>query len=256
MSEEMAPLAGEVAVVTGAARAIGREIAEVLARRGAAVCSIDLVDSAETIAAIEGAGGSAMAVRADVTDEDALAAAREQLLERLGRVDVLVNNAGLFAGLERRPFWEIDTKEWQRVLRTNVDSVFKASKCFSKPMREAARGRVVNIASNVVTFGMPNLMHYVASKAAVVGITRGMARELGAHGIAVNAVSPGLVTTEVTREAIPEDYRRQVAEGQCLTEALLPEDIAGAVAWLCGPDARLVSGQTILVNGGASMGPT
>jgi 3-oxoacyl-[acyl-carrier protein] reductase len=256
VSADRLPLAGRVAVVTGGARAIGREIAETLARRGASVCSVDLSDSAEAAAAIEGAGGEALAVVADATDEAQVEGACERVLEELGRVDMVVNNAGLFAGLERRPFWEIDSDEWSRVMRINVDSVFCVSKAFSGPMREAGGGRIVNIASNVITFGMPNLLHYVASKAAVVGITRSMARELGAFGIAVNAVSPGLVTTEITEQAIPEEYRRQVAEGQCLAEPLVPSDVAGAVAWLCSPEARMVTGQTVLVNGGATMGPS
>lgn len=246
-------LDGQVAIVTGAARAIGRAVAETLAARGAAVASVDLLDAAETVAAIETGGGRALAVTADVTDEDAVSEAFTTAVERYGRLDILVNNAGVFAGLERRPFWEIDLAEWQSVVRVNVDSVFLCSRAASRVMRDAGGGRIVNIASNVVTFGMPNLMHYVASKAAVVGMTRSMARELGPSGIAVNAVAPGLVTTEITREVFPEEYRRQVAEGQCLTEPLEPADIAGAVAYLCGPDARLVTGQTLLVNGGATM---
>ena len=123
-------------------------------------------------------------------------------------------------------------------------------------MQQAGRGRIVNIASNVVTFGMANLMHYVASKAAVIGITRSMARELGPSRIAVNAVAPGLVTDrEITRETVPAQYRELVAKGQCLQVPILPSDIADAVTYLCGPAARMVTGQTLLVNGGATMGP-
>jgi 3-oxoacyl-[acyl-carrier protein] reductase len=168
---------------------------------------------------------------------------------------VLVNNAGLFAGIERRPFWEIELEEWEHVVGVNVRSVFLCSRRVARPMREAGRGRIVNIASNVVTFGMANLLHYVASKAAVIGITRSMARELGPSGIAVNAVAPGLVTTEITEQTVSEEYRRLVAQGQCLQEAILPQDIADAVAYLAGPAARMVTGQTLLVNGGATMGP-
>lgn len=247
-------LAGKVAVVTGGARAIGRAIAETLAARGAAVASIDLLPAGETVAAIEAGGGSALAITGDVTDEATVGAAVERVLEAYGRLDVLVNNAGLFAGIERRPFWEIELDEWENVLGVNVRSVFLCSKAVAGPMREAGEGRIVNIASNVVTFGMANLMHYVASKAAVIGMTRSMARELGPFGIAVNAVAPGLVTTEITEQTVPEEYRRLVAQGQCLQEAILPSDIADAVAYLAGPAARMVTGQTLLVNGGATMG--
>ena len=247
--------AGQVAIVTGAARAIGRAIAETLASHGATVVSVDLLPADETIAAIEERGGSALQIVGDVTDEGSVASAVDTVLERFGRVDVLVNNAGLFAGIERRPFWEIPLEEWEHVLDVNVRSVFLCSRAVATPMRNAGSGRIVNIASNVITFGMANLMHYVASKAAVVGMTRSMARELGPSGIAVNAVAPGLVTTEITVQTVPEEYRRLVAQGQCLQVAILPSDIAAAVAYLAGPTARMVSGQTLLVNGGATMGP-
>ena len=247
-------LTGQVAIVTGAARAIGREIAQTLAAQGAAVVSLDLLPADDMVATVEARGGAATAITTDVTDEAAVESALAEVLEAHGRVDVLVNNAGLFAGIERRPFWEIELDEWERVLGVNVRSVFLCSKAVSAPMRAAGAGRIVNIASNVVTFGMPNLMHYVASKAAVVGMTRSMARELGPSGIAVNAVAPGLVTTEITEQTVPEEYRRLVAEGQCLQMPIVPSDIADAVAYLCGPAARMITGQTLLVNGGATMG--
>lgn len=248
-------LAGQVAIVTGGARAIGRQIAEVLGSRGATVVSLDLLPADDTVAAIEEAGGTASAITCDVTDEISVARAVDDVLADHGRIDVLVNNAGLFAGIERRPFWEIELEEWERVMGVNVRSVFLCARAVATPMRAAHSGRIVNIASNVITFGMPNLMHYVASKAAVVGITRSMARELGPSGIAVNAVAPGLVTTEITEQTVPEEYRRIVAEGQCLQVPIVPSDIADAVVYLCGPGARMITGQTLLVNGGATMGP-
>lgn len=254
MSTDTKDMHGQVAVVTGGARAIGREISETLARRGATVVSLDLTDSAATVAAIEAEGGAAAGLVCDVTDEQAIDGAVAEVLQRFGSIDVLVNNAGVFSTMERRPFWEIPAEEWDLMFAVNVKSVFLVSKAVSGSMREAGRGRIVNISSNVYAFGMPNFMHYVASKGAVVGITRSMARELGPFGIAVNAVGPGLVTTEVTKETVPAEYREMVARGQCLTEPLVPADIAAAVAYLASPAARLVTGQTLLVNGGATMG--
>lgn len=246
---------GQVALVTGGARSIGREIAETLAARGAHIVSVDLLASDETVAAISAEGGSSEGLHADVTDERAVESTVRDIVARHGRIDVLVNNAGLFATVERRPFWEIDVHEWDRMLEVNVKSVFLCCRAVSLPMREARAGRIVNLSSNTSVFGMPNFLHYLASKSAVVGMTRGLARELGPFGIGVNAVAPGLVTTELTSESVPEAYRRQVAEGQCITEPLTPPDIAGGVAYLCSPAARLVTGQTLLINGGANMGP-
>jgi 3-oxoacyl-[acyl-carrier protein] reductase len=248
-------LAGSVAIVTGGARAIGRAIAETLAARGATVVSIDLAPSDETVAAIEAAGGRAVGVVGDVTDERAVEEAVARVLAEHGRIDVLVNNAGVFATVERRPFWEMPLDEWESILAVNVRSVFLCSRAVAGPMREARSGRIVNLASNTFVFGMANLLHYVASKGAVVGMTRSMARELGPFGIAVNGVAPGLVTTEITTQTVSDEYRELVAQGQCLQQAIVPDDIAGAVAYLAGPFARMVTGQTLLVNGGATMGP-
>lgn len=249
------PLAGSVAVVTGAARAIGQEIAITLAARGATVVSIDLAASTDTVSSVKALGGEAIGLTTDVADEGSVQKAFDEVGSHFERIDVLVNNAGLFAGLERRPFWDIDAAEWDRVTTVNIRSVWLCARAASRSMRAAGKGRVVNLSSNTVTFGMPNLLHYVASKAAVIGMTRSMAHELGPYGVNVNAVAPGLVTTEITKEWVSDDYLRQVAEGQCINSPILPSDIARTVAFLCGPDARMITGQTILVNGGATMGP-
>jgi 3-oxoacyl-[acyl-carrier protein] reductase len=249
-------LEGQVAVVTGGARAVGRAISEKLAAEGATVVSLDLNASEQTVAAIEAAGGSAAGLVCDVTDPEQVDAAVAGLVAEHGRLDVLVNNAGVFSTMERRPFWEIPTDEWDLMMRINTRSVFLVSKAASAPMREAGQGRIVNIASNVFTFGMAEFLHYVASKGAVVGMTRTMARELGPFGVAVNAISPGLVTTEITETTVPAQYREIVANNQCLRTPILPGDIADAVAFLASPAARMISGQTLLVNGGATMGPS
>jgi 3-oxoacyl-[acyl-carrier protein] reductase len=249
-------LVGQVALVTGGARAVGRAICEALADAGATVVSFDLNDSSHTVAAITAGGGRAEGIVCDVTDAEQVDAAVADVVSRHGRLDILVNNAGVFSTMQRRPFWEIPTDEWDLMMRVNTRSVFLVSKAASKPMREAGSGRIVNIASNVFTFGMPEFLHYVASKGAVVGMTRTMARELGPFGVAVNAISPGLVTTEITEATVPAEYREIVANNQCLRTPIVPSDIAQAVTFLASPAARMVTGQTLLVNGGATMGPS
>ena len=223
-------LSGQVAIVTGGARAIGREISESLGSRGAAIEIFDLAPAQETVDAIRAGGGQAEYQIVDVTDEEAIRGGVEQVMDRNGRVDILINNAGLFAGIPRRPFWEIELAEWRRVMEVNVDSIFLLCREVLEPMKAAGGGRVVNLSSNVITFGMSNLMHYVASKGAVSVMTRSLAREMGPFRIAVNAVGPGLVTTEITTAEISEKYLRLVAEGQMIT------------------------GQTLFVNGGATAG--
>ena len=243
-----------MAIVTGGARAIGRKISRSLASRGVAVEIFDLAEAAETTEEIRAEGGEATFQTLDVTDEAAVTKAVRQVFDRHGRLDILINNAGLFAGIPRRPFWEIDLAEWRRVMEVNVDSIFLLCREVLEPMKSTGGGRVVNLSSNVITFGMSHLMHYVASKGAVSVMTRSLAREMGQFGIAVNAVGPGLVTTEITTAEIPEQYLEAVAEGQMLNRRIHPADIAEAVMFLASPAASMITGQTLLVNGGATVG--
>lgn len=241
-------------MVTGASRGLGQEIARNLASRGARVAALDLAPSDETVAAIESSGGEALAIHADVTDEASVQEAISRVLDEFGAIDILVNNAGRWIDVERRPFWEIDADEFDAMMAVNARSVFLVSRAGSAPMRAARRGTIVNIASNVVTIGMPNLIHYVAAKAAVIGLTRSMATELGEFGITVNAVAPGLVPTAAARAGQPAEFFDFVVQTQILQMPVSPTDIANAVAYLAGPEARMVTGQTLTVNGGATMG--
>ncbi len=247
-------LDGQVAVVTGAARGLGQAVAVRLAEHGATVAGFDLGPLDETIAAVEALGGTASGHRTDVTDEAAVGAAVGELLDRHRRIDVLVNAAGRWIDLERRPFWEIDVPEFDAMMAVNVRSAFVVAKAVAGPMRAAGRGRIVNFTSATVSFGMPDLLHYVAAKSALVGMTRSMARELGPWGVTVNAIAPGLVPTDAGRAVMPAAWYEEIQQTQMITEAIEPADIAAAVAYLCSPGARLVTGETLHVSAGASMG--
>lgn len=242
-------LDGQVAVVTGGVGGLGRTIMEVLVGRGAKVVSIDLQKADETVESIVSAGGEAIGLSADITDEMQVGKAFEDIFGRYGRVDILINNAGLYQ-VERRPFWEIDLAEWEKLLTVNIRSVFLCSRAASKPMRDAKRGRIVNITSDCISFGMPNLMHYVAAKTAVVGMTRSMARELGSYSVCVNAVAPGLVSTPSALDSIGEDVMQQVIAKQSIEKPITAKDIAQSVAFLCSEAGNLITGQTLFVNGG------
>lgn len=244
-------LKGKTAVVTGGARGLGQVIAETIAALGADLVSIDLDKSNETVAVIKDSGGRASSYVADLTDEEQVNNVFDDIIRQHKGIDILVNNAGFYS-VERRPFWEIDSGEWEKVMMINVRSVFLCSRAASIPMRNQESGRIINISSSVVTFGMPNLMHYVAAKSAVAGMTRSMARELGSYGISVNVVAPGLVPTDSTMEAVGQEILEEAVQSQAIQQPLNPRDIAGAVAFLCSPESGMVSGQTILVNGGAT----
>jgi 3-oxoacyl-[acyl-carrier protein] reductase len=249
-------LDGRVAIVTGAARGLGRAISVKLAGAGATVVGVDRGAQDETEAAVQAAGGVFHEHRADVTDESAVGAVVDAVLGDHARVDVLVNNAGRWIDLERRPFWEIDVPEFDAMMTVNARSVFVVSKAVSGTMRGARSGRIVNFTSATVAFGMPDLIHYVAAKAAVVGLTRSMARELGAFGVTCNAVSPGLVPTDAGRAVMSAEWYAAIEETQLLSGPIEPDDIADAVLYLAGPGARMVSGEILTVSAGSTMGAT
>lgn len=244
-------LFGQVAVITGGAKGLGRRIMEDLAAQGAEVISIDLQDAKEVVDEIVCAGGKAKGFVADLTVEDQVLLAFKRVFERCGKIDILVNNAGLYQ-VERRPFWEITLAEWEKLLAVNIRSVFLCCKAVSAFMRKAKTGRIINITSDCVSFGMPNLMHYVAAKTAVVGMTRSMSRELGDYGVCVNAVAPGLIATTTALDAIGEDVMNQVTAGQCIEKQIETADIASLVTYLSGQAGRLITGQTLFVNGGVN----
>lgn len=192
----MARLDGKVAIVTGAAQGIGAVLATALAHEGAQVVVSDVADTAHTVDAIKGAGGAAIGLRCDVTDNADIKAMVEAAESAFGPVEILVNNAGLFTALRAKPFMQMTEEEWDRVMTVNARGTFQVTKGVVPSMQKAKRGKIVNISSGTFFYGAPGLMSYVASKAAIIGMTRCMARELGDHHITVNAIAPGLTESE------------------------------------------------------------
>jgi len=241
-------LAGKAAVVTGGAQGIGRAIADALAREGARIVIAD-IHGAEDAA---GAYPDGVGLTVDVASEADTARMADETLARCGRVDVLVNNAGLYASLPMRPFTDIPVDEWRRVMDVNVLSMFLASRAVVPRMREQGGGAIVNVSSGTVFRGVPFLLHYVASKGAIVALTRALAKELGKDNIRVNCVAPGFTMTESVRAhpEVVETLRDVTIAARTIQRDQLPEDVAGAVAFLCGPDADFVTGQTIVIDGG------
>lgn len=249
----MTRLAGKVVLVTGAARGLGRVYCERAATEGAAVVAGDVADCSATVGAIVERGGDALAVELDVADASSCAAAVARTTERFGRLDGLVNNAAVYGGLTSAPFDSIEPDDWQRVMRVNVDGVYHMCRAAIGPMRERDTASIVNISSLAAVYGLPNALHYTTSKAAVLGITRGLARELGRYWIRVNAIAPSAVLTEGTEEFFAGNRDKAlgvIAGQQALRRNLEPDDVAGTVIHLLSDDSRFITAQTLMVDGG------
>ena len=250
---EQGSLAGKVVVVTGAARGLGREYARHLARQGALVTAADIRDVDETVAEITADGGRALAVTVDVGDEGSTAAMAAATVDAFGRIDGLVNNAALYGGLSGGRFDQLPESDWQKVMEINVAGVWRCCKAVVGPMRESGRGSIVNIASLAAVYGLPFALHYATSKAAVIGMTRALARELGRDWIRVNAVAPSAVMTEGTAEFFGDKLDKAkdvIAAGQSLQRNLETGDLSGTIAYLLSDASEFVTGQTLMVDGG------
>lgn len=243
----------KVVIVTGAARGLGQEYARHFARLGAAVAVNDLRDCAETLAIIEAEGARGLATLTDVTDMASVQEMADTVLEQFGRIDVLVNNAALYGSLTFAPFEHLDEQEWDATMDVNVKGLWRCAKAVLPAMKAQKSGSIINISSLAATYGMPNGLHYTTSKAAVIGLTRGMAREVGRHNIRVNTVAPNVVNTDATAEVF-KDKRDKVVDvtiaQQALKRPLETEDIVGAVLFLASDLSKMTTGQTIMVDGG------
>lgn len=243
------PLAGQTALVTGAAQGLGYAAAARLAADGASVALLDR--DGERLGAAAGAlGAQGLTVlphTVDLTDEEGVRAAVAAVLSAEGRIDVLVNNVGIYP---HRPFEELTYAEWRHVLAVNLDSVFLCTHAVYPAMRERGYGRIVNVSSSTFFIGYPGLAAYIASKGGIIGFTRALASEAGPHGITVNAVTPGLIATEGVLGGEEAGLFDEIVPQQALPRRGEPEDIADCIAYLASSAAGFITGQTINVDGG------
>jgi NAD(P)-dependent dehydrogenase (short-subunit alcohol dehydrogenase family) len=244
----MSSLRDRVAIVTGGAQGIGRHIAEKLHAEGATVVIAD-VQAAHGVA--EALGGHAVEV--DVSDPAACERMAAAVMEAYGRIDILINNAGIYTSLVPTPFEQLDVAEWKRVFDVNVLGMYLATRAVTPHMRAAGYGRIINMASGTPFKGVPFLLHYVSSKGAVVAMTKALAKELGGDNILVNTVAPGFTMSDgvLANDAQIEKLQEVSVNARVLARDQYPEDIVGAVAFFAGDGAAFITGQALVVDGGA-----
>jgi len=252
----MGKLAGKAAIVTGGAKGIGRHYSMALADEGAQVMVADIVDGAEIareIVAKHGQGAAASEV-VDVSDEKSVKRLVSATLERFGRIDVLVNNAALFAAVPYTPLTEIDGDLWDRIMAVNVRGPFLMAKHVVPHMKAKKYGKIINIGSGTAKKGMPNFLHYVTSKGAITSMTRAMSRELGGDGICVNTLAPGLIMSDSVVESgtHSDSLVSAVVQSRALKRDAFPTDLLGALVFLASANSDFVTGQLIAVDGGST----
>lgn len=249
-------LQDKVAIVTGAAKGIGKTLAGALVSEGAKVVLADVEDAEATAKEISSGDGTALAVRCDVTSDEEARACAKAAVDEFGRIDVLVNNAAIYGGLRPNPFESIPDDEWDKVMAVNVNGVLKMTRAAVEHMKAANYGRIVNMSSGVFLSGSPYFLQYVTSKGAVVGMTRGMARELGDWGITVNAITPGVIWTGATEDVVggmgmdKDTFLETVLPTMSVKRPQKPEDLVGTVLYLASDDASMTTGQIVNVDGG------
>lgn len=248
----MSRLKDKVAVITGAAQGIGAAYAEGMAAEGAKVVVTDVADTSAVVEKIKAAGGNAIGCHADVTDNASLAAMVEMVESEFGPIEILINNAAIFATLTLKPFTEIDEDEWDAVMRVNVRGPFQCTKAVLPSMRKNGRGKIINISSGTFLRGAPMFCHYVSSKGAMVGQTRALAKELGADNVHVNCIVVGLTESEgVKNHDQLGAIKAPTLDARTIKRAMVPDDLLGTVYFLASEDSDFITGQCVNVDGGA-----
>jgi NAD(P)-dependent dehydrogenase (short-subunit alcohol dehydrogenase family) len=247
-------LKDRVVIITGAGQGIGRIFAKAFALAGARVVIAERNE--KTAAAVAGeilkSDGNVLAVTTDIADPTSIEEMIEAVEDEYGRIDVLINNAAIFSTLAMRPFEQIPLEEWEQVLRVNVTGAFLCARAVLPAMRRAKWGRIINIASGAVPLGRPGYLHYIASKSALIGMSRSMARELGPHNITVNSILPGATFTEIERKTVTLQQKKRIVAMQCIPRAETPEDLVGTALFLASGASAFITGQIINADGGAT----
>jgi NAD(P)-dependent dehydrogenase (short-subunit alcohol dehydrogenase family) len=247
-------LKDRVVIITGAGQGIGRVFAKAFALAGAKVVIAERNEKTAAAVATEilSSDGQALAITTDVADEASIKEMVQLVEDEFGRIDVLINNAGIFSTLQMRPFDQIPLDEWEQVLKVNLTGPFLCARAVLPAMRRAKWGRIINIASGAVRLGRPNYLHYIATKSALMGMSLSMARELGPDGITVNAILPGATFTEIERKTVTPQQKERIVAMQCIPRPETPQDLVGAALFLASEASAFVTGQSINLDGGVT----
>jgi NAD(P)-dependent dehydrogenase (short-subunit alcohol dehydrogenase family) len=245
-------LKGKVAIVTGGARGLGRDYALKLVEEGARVVIADILDGTRVKSEIEKIGGEAIALHVDVSDERSVESMIDETMKQFGKIDVLINNAAIFADVVKYRFYEMPLAEWDKMIRVNLIGTFLCCKAVYPQMKKQGKGKIINVSSSTYFMGNPNLIHYVTSKGAIIALTRVMAREVGDDGISVNAIAPGFTLSEAVdgNPTFPETIRKMTRESRCFKRDQAPADLVGTIVFLASDDSDFITGQTLVVDGG------
>jgi 3-oxoacyl-[acyl-carrier protein] reductase len=252
ISNEYRSLRDRVVIITGGGQGIGRAYALQFAAQGAipVIAEYNEEPGRRVRAEVEAAGGKSLFVKTDVSDQASVDAMVRATLDELGRIDCLINNAAVLSRITMAPFWKLPVEEWRRAMDVNVTGAFLCSRAVVPTMQERQWGRIINVCSGTVIMGRENYLHYVTSKSAAIGMTRAMARELGAWTITVNCFWPGVTKTEIERPSVPSHAFDSMVQMQAIKRLSKTDDAAKAVMFLCSDDAGFITGQSMLVDGG------
>lgn len=245
-------LKDKVAIITGGSRGIGKAYAIAMAKEGSNIVITDIIDTSQAVKEIKNIGVKALGINTDISKEEDCLRMAQKTVKEFGKIDILVNNAAAYADLTRCPFYEIKLDEWDKAMSVNVKGIFLCIRAVFPYMKKQGSGKIINITSNTVHMGMPNFLHYVTSKGAIIAMTRSLARELGDYGITLNAVAPGYTMSEVNIQKTPLSSKERL-QRRCIKRDQYPEDLVGTIIYLSSEDSNFISGQTLIVDGGDMM---
>ena len=250
----MKRLEGKVVIVTGGARGLGKAFCSRMAEEGAKVVVADILDkeAQQTAEEIRTKGGSAISLRVDVTSEEDTLRMAEEAVKQFGRIDILVNNAAMVYGITRKPFTEIPAAEWDKLMTVNLKGPFLCCRAVFPQMKKQGKGKIINVSSETAFTGSKDFIHYVTSKAGIVGFTRALAAEVGGYGICVNTMAPGFTDTEAGR-TLTDDITKYDVSRTPLGRLEQPNDLVGAVMFLSSAESDFITGQALVVDGGRYM---